>query len=133
MGVEPFLVASSVEAVLAQRLVRRVCASCGADWTPDWDTLPDALRFREGTVLRRGTGCRDCRGTGYHGRVGLYELLVVSDSVRKQVLAQRSTGEIAQAAVGDKNLTTLLDAGRTAVLQGLTCPDEVARVAVAGQ
>ncbi|MDP6890987.1 MAG: GspE/PulE family protein [Phycisphaerales bacterium] len=133
MGVEPFLVASSVEAVLAQRLVRRVCASCGTDWTPDWDTLPDALRFREGTVLRRGTGCRDCRGTGYHGRVGLYELLVVSDSVRKQVLARRSTGEIAQAAAGDKNLTTLLDAGRTAVLQGLTCPDEVARVAVAGQ
>ncbi|MDP6478854.1 MAG: GspE/PulE family protein [Phycisphaerales bacterium] len=133
MGVEPFLVASSVEALLAQRLVRRVCASCGTDWTPDWDTLPDALRFREGTVLRRGTGCRDCRGTGYHGRVGLYELLVVSDSVRKQVLARRSTGEIAQAAAGDKNLTTLLDAGRTAVLQGLTCPDEVARVAVAGQ
>jgi len=133
MGVEPFLVASSVEAVLAQRLVRRVCTSCGDDWAPDWDTLPEALRFREGTVLRRGEGCRECRGTGYHGRVGLYELLVVSDAVRKQVLARRSTGEIAEAALGDRNLTTLLDAGRTAVLQGLTCPDEVARVAVAGQ
>jgi general secretion pathway protein E len=133
MGVEPFLVASSVEAVLAQRLVRRVCNSCGEDWTPDWNTLPEALRFREGTVLRRGEGCRDCRGTGYHGRVGLYELLVVSDGVRKRVLERRATSEIAEAAAAEKNLTTLLDAGRTAVLQGLTGPDEVARVAVSSQ
>ncbi|MBT5658410.1 MAG: Flp pilus assembly complex ATPase component TadA [Phycisphaerae bacterium] len=133
MGVEPFLVASSVEAVLAQRLVRRVCNSCGEDWTPDWNTLPEALRFREGTVLRRGKGCRDCRGTGYHGRVGLYELLVVSDGVRKRVLERRATSEIAEAAAAEKNLTTLLDAGRTAVLQGLTGPDEVARVAVSSQ
>ena len=133
MGVEPFLVASSVEAVLAQRLVRRVCNSCGEDWTPDWNTLPEALRFREGTVLRRGEGCRDCRGTGYHGRVGLYELLVVSDGVRKRVLERRATSEIAEAAEAEKNLTTLLDAGRTAVLQGLTGPDEVARVAVSSQ
>jgi len=133
MGVEPFLVASSVEAVLAQRLVRRVCNSCGEDWTPDWNTLPEAFRFREGTVLRRGKGCRDCRGTGYHGRVGLYELLVVSDGVRKRVLERRATSEIAEAAAAEKNLTTLLDAGRTAVLQGLTGPDEVARVAVSSQ
>ncbi|MBT4768042.1 MAG: Flp pilus assembly complex ATPase component TadA [Phycisphaerae bacterium] len=133
MGVEPFLVASSVEAVLAQRLVRRVCNSCGEDWAPDWNTLPEALRFREGTVLRRGKGCRDCRGTGYHGRVGLYELLVVSDGVRKRVLERRATSEIAEAAAAEKNLTTLLDAGRTAVLQGLTGPDEVARVAVSSQ
>lgn len=133
MGIEPFLVASSVEAVLAQRLVRRICKSCGEDWAPNWDTLPEALRFRAGTVLRRGTGCRDCRGTGFHGRVGLYELLVVSDGVRKQVLERRSTSEIAEAAATEKNLTTLLDAGRTAVLQGLTGPDEVARVAVSSQ
>jgi type II secretory ATPase GspE/PulE/Tfp pilus assembly ATPase PilB-like protein len=133
MGIEPFLVASSVEAVLAQRLVRRFCKSCGEDWAPNWDTLPEALRFRAGTVLRRGTGCRDCRGTGFHGRVGLYELLVVSDGVRKRVLERRSTSEIAEAAAAEKNLTTLLDAGRTAVLQGLTGPDEVARVAVSSQ
>jgi type II secretory ATPase GspE/PulE/Tfp pilus assembly ATPase PilB-like protein len=133
MGIEPFLVASSVEAVLAQRLVRRICKSCGEDWAPNWDTLPEALRFRAGTVLRRGTGCRDCRGTGFHGRVGLYELLVVSDGVRKRVLERRSTSEIAEAAAVEKNLTTLLDAGRTAVLQGLTGPDEVARVAVSSQ
>ena len=133
MGIEPFLVASSVEAVLAQRLVRRICKSCGEDWAPNWDTLPEALRFRAGTVLRRGTGCRDCRGTGFHGRVGLYELLVVSDGVRKRVLERRSTSEIAEAAAAEKNLTTLLDAGRTAVLQGLTGPDEVARVAVSSQ
>ncbi|MCH2140392.1 MAG: GspE/PulE family protein [Phycisphaerales bacterium] len=132
MGVEPFLVGSSVEAVLAQRLVRRICANCGEDWTPSPETLPPQLRIRAETTIRRGPGCRQCRQTGYRGRVGLYELLEVNDAVQRNVLDRGTANEIAKAADQGGNLTTLLEAGRQAILEGLTSPDEVARVAVTG-
>jgi len=132
MGVEPFLVGSSVEAVLAQRLVRRICSSCGEDWTPEVASLPPQLQFRERTTLRRGSGCRQCRHTGYRGRVGLYELLEVDEAVRRQVLERGTASDIAAAAESGGGLTTLLEAGRQAILSGLTSPDEVARVAVSG-
>jgi type II secretory ATPase GspE/PulE/Tfp pilus assembly ATPase PilB-like protein len=75
MGVEPFLIASSVEGVLAQRLVRRICKSCGAAYEPDVGDLPKDFNLRQGQTLTRGEGCRECRQTGYRGRLGIYELL----------------------------------------------------------
>ena len=129
MGVEPFLVASSVEGVLAQRLVRRVCKECSTDWTPTLDELPPWLEMRAGTQLRRGIGCRSCRQTGFRGRVGLYEFLEMGPQIRQQVLHRASSGDLAKAANQDGSLTTLAMAGRQAVLEGLTTPDEVSRVA----
>ena len=128
MGVEPFLVASSIEGVLAQRLVRRVCDRCGAHWTPESEDLPEFLRLRPDTVLRRGVGCRQCRQTGYRGRVGLYELLEMSDRVRHEVRSRGAANEIARVATEDQGLRTLLEAGRQAILEGTTTPDEVLRM-----
>lgn len=129
MGVEPFLVASSVEGVLAQRLVRRVCKECSTDWAPTPDELPPWLEMRAGTQLRRGIGCRSCRQTGFRGRVGLYEFLGMGPQIRQQVLNRASSGDLAKTANQEGSLTTLAMAGRQAVLEGLTTPDEVSRVA----
>ncbi|MCW5777537.1 MAG: type II/IV secretion system protein, partial [Phycisphaeraceae bacterium] len=75
MGVEPFLVSSSVEGIMAQRLVRRICEECRVEYHPDRGDLPGDFELGKGERLVRGEGCRACRGTGYRGRVGVYELL----------------------------------------------------------
>ena len=79
MGVEPFLVSSSVEGILAQRLVRGICKSCKEEYTPDYAALPPDLLLEPGQKLHRGRGCRECRHIGYKGRVGIFELMMVSD------------------------------------------------------
>ena len=129
MGVEPFLVSSSVEGVLAQRLVRRICPDCRQTWTPEGSELPPWLDVRPGTTLAMGQGCRTCRQTGFRGRVGLYEFLGIGPRVRQEVIKRASGSELAAVAAQEGMLTTLAMAGRQAVLDGLTTPDEVARVA----
>ncbi len=126
MGVEPFLVASSLEAVLAQRLVRRICSACGADYTPDHAELPAEFTMPASGLLRRGSGCRACRNTGYRGRVGVYELLRISDHTREQVMQRINAHQIAQSAKAEGNLSTLRDDGYTKVAAGLTTLHEVA-------
>ncbi len=100
MGVEPFLVASTVEAVMAQRLVRRLCKHCRVPYTPGDQDLPQDFPLNELTGdIYRSAGCRQCRGVGYQGRVGIYELLVTCDEVRQLAHDSESSWKIKQTAV----------------------------------
>ena len=131
MGVEPFLVSSSVEGIIAQRLVRTVCKECGrdvdasdADLPPDFgDRTPDP-----GKSFRRAPGCRACRNTGYRGRVGVYELLMTDDRIRDMVMQRANARDIAEYAVRECDMETLRAAGFRAVRAGKTTAEEVARV-----
>lgn len=129
MGVEPFLVASTVEAVMAQRLVRRICGECGHLVTADPDQLPaDFPTPTSGPLtLRRGKGCRACRQTGYRGRQGIFELLSISDPIREMVIERASASRIKAQAIAEGLITLRQDAWRR-MLEGETTLDEVLRV-----
>jgi type II secretory ATPase GspE/PulE/Tfp pilus assembly ATPase PilB-like protein len=129
MGVEPFLVASTVEGVLAQRLVRRLCQHCKAPYRPNKDDLSEdfPLEQLDSQPLYRATGCRHCRGLGYHGRDGLFELLVADDNVRQPAHDRVSAWNIKQAATRT-GMATLRDDGWRKVMAGVTSVDEVLRV-----
>jgi general secretion pathway protein E/type IV pilus assembly protein PilB len=127
MGVEPFLVASSVEGVMAQRLVRRICTHCRQAYDPDSNDLPADFPVREGVQLFRGSGCRECRNTGYRGRIGIYELLVMQERSRDMVMERSNAGAIAQMAIAAGDLRPLRLAGFDKVLQGVTTISEVLR------
>lgn len=137
MGVEPYLVASSVTAVVAQRLVRKVCAYCagecpvdGAMWAA-WSALaPDTaakVEAERGRVLRRGHGCRQCANTGCYGRTAIAEVMVVDDDIRAMVMRSASAAEIECAAVS-AGMTRLVVDGARKVLLGVTTPEELAKV-----
>jgi type II secretion system protein E len=125
MGVEPFLVSSSLEGIMAQRLVRRVCAECGYEFEPERADLPPDMHLPKGHKLRRGNGCRACRNTGYRGRVGVYELLRVTEEIREIVMQRGNAQKIAAAAMGSGSLVTLRQDGFTKALAGVTSVEEV--------
>jgi type II secretory ATPase GspE/PulE/Tfp pilus assembly ATPase PilB-like protein len=129
MGVEPFLVASSVEGIMAQRLVRRVCESCAAAYVPEKGDppLPDGFVLGKGQQLRKGAGCKACRGTGYRGRIGVYELLRMTDEVREMIMRRANAQEIAGAAMKSGDLATLKQDGFVKVKAGMTTIEEVLR------
>jgi general secretion pathway protein E len=124
MGVEDYLLASSLLGVLAQRLVRRVCAKCRRPVT----LTPGVAHEVGGTgEAFEGAGCEECSRTGYRGRAGIYELLVMSDAVRQLILKRSSADVIRDAAVGD-GMRTLREDGWRQVRAGLTTVAEVVRV-----
>ena len=131
MGVEPFLVSSTVEGVMAQRLVRTLCAECREPHESRDDGLPSDFPHedaeRAGALLYRAVGCRSCRGTGYSGRVGLYELLATSDEIRSLAAERTSSARIRNAAIASGMRTLRMD-GWKKVLEGQTTVDEVLRV-----
>ena len=129
MGVEPFLVASTVEAVMAQRLVRLLCASCKESYTPNRDDLPEDFPWDDlgGRPLYRSVGCRECRGAGYTGRLGIYELMVTTESVRQLAHDRESSWKIKKAAINDGMKTLRMDGWRKAIA-GTTSTDEILRV-----
>ena len=127
MGVEPFLVASSLEAVMAQRLIRLTCEGCKTAYTPQPRELPPEVGVEELGQLYRGTGCRECRNTGYAGRVGIYELLVINERTRELVMARANARQIAQAAQESGDLSLLRDAGFEKVRAGVTTVSEILR------
>jgi len=129
MGIEPFLVTSTVAAAMAQRLVRSICPDCKQEYLPDLEKLPDDLKLEPGRKLYRGAGCRKCRGTGFYGRSGLYELMVADDNVREKIMARAQATEILKVARA-AGLRTIRDDGWIKVRQGVTTPEEVMRVAV---
>jgi type II secretion system protein E len=132
MGVEPFLVSSTVEAVMAQRLVRTLCPHCKAPWTPKPDELPKDFPYEElSGPLYRAVGCRECRQVGYMGRLGIFELMVSSEAVRKLAHDRASTWEIADQAMKE-GMRTLRQDGWRKVLTGRTTVDEVVRATKAG-
>ncbi len=128
MGVEAYLVASVLEGVLAQRLVRRICPVCRVPDTPTQADL-DALGIEApgGTVLFRGKGCEECRGTGYRGRTGIYELFVIDEDARSLILRRASTRDIRQHAI-QRGMVTLRMDGFTRACEGLTTVEEILRV-----
>ncbi len=130
MGVEPFLVASTVEAVMAQRLLRRLCPHCKEAYKPADDELPVDFpreKLPPGGVLYRARGCRQCRGAGYAGRMGIYELLVTTEALRELAHERASTWEIKQSAVKN-GMRTLRDDGWLKAIAGKTSVDEVLRI-----
>ena len=130
MGVEPFLVSSTVEAVMAQRLVRTLCQHCKEPYEPKRDDLPRDFPIEEldrcGGRLMRSVGCRHCRQIGFSGRKGIYELLVTTEPIRQLAHDRASTWAIQQAAERDGMVTIRQDGWRK-VLTGRTTVDEIIR------
>ncbi len=134
MGVEPFLISSSVIGVMAQRLVRKICPRCIEDYIPEESifnelklniTLPDRDKIR----LYRGKGCDYCKNTGYYGRIAIFEMIEINDEIRSMILRKVSSNEIKETAIR-YGMKTLLDSGINKALEGVTSIDEVFRVAV---
>jgi len=126
MGVEPFLISSTVEAVLAQRLLRTICKKCKEPIKIDSKQLPTDFKIEKGQTLYHGKGCRHCRGSGYAGRLGIFELLVLDDALRGLVVQRASAAEILKVAV-KRGLRLLRDDGWDKVRAGLTTVEEVLR------
>jgi type II secretion system protein E len=129
MGVKPFLITSSVQAVIGQRLVRTICPACRIPYTPDHEEISefniDADELKEYTFFH-GEGCSECGHTGYRGRMGLFELLEVSEPMRELILDQASTDEIQELAVREGMLSMRQD-GWEKICLGLSTFEEVAR------
>ena len=127
MGVEPFLVSSAISGVLAQRLVRKICSGCREEYEPDPADFPPDFQIEAGQTLWRGTGCRDCRHSGYRGRLGIFELLMIDDDIRELIIQRKSAGEISDLA-RTKDLKPMRTDGWAKVLKGITTVDEIVRV-----
>jgi len=133
MGIEPFLIASSVLCILAQRLARRLCEGCKAE-----DPMPEDALIKvgfkpeqAGTVkVLKGKGCDACGGTGYKGRVALYEVMRMTENLKEMILEGASTEELKRAAI-EGGMKTLRTAGLTKVAEGVTTIEEVLRVSMA--
>ena len=128
MGIEPYLVASSLEGVLAQRLIRTLCTHCRVvDTSERVQTLRESLKMAPETVLYQATGCRECRQTGYHGRRAVFEMMAISHPIRQKILQHCSSGELKQIAQKE-GMRTLSQDGWRLVEAGVTTPDEILRV-----
>ncbi len=129
MGVEPFLVSSSLEAVLAQRLVRTICKHCKDEFKPENPAmLPEDFGYSRGETLWKGRGCKACRGTGFSGRRALYELLVMTDELRELILNAASASQLLENARASGAFTLMREEGWRICRDGLTTPEEVLRV-----
>ncbi len=132
MGVEPFLVSSTVEGVMAQRLVRTICPDCRTDYVPDPDEIP--IDFPKTMLdseakwktLSKGLGCRSCRQSGYRGRTGIHELLINTDVI-KDLVVQRTNSSLLRYEALKGGMKTLRQDGFAKVLKGMTTLDEVSR------
>jgi type IV pilus assembly protein PilB len=132
MGLEPYLITATLEGVLAQRLVRKICVDCRTEFEPSPEMLME-LNLRpqdvKGKKFYFGRGCDRCNNTGYKGRTGIYELMVMNDELRDQVSAGASTDQLRLAA-RQMGMRTLREAGLAAIFNGVTTIDEVVRETV---
>ena len=129
LKVEPYLIAATVEGVLAQRLVRKICPDCRVRYAPDPGAVALLAQQPVGRqMLERGKGCPACRGTGYRGRTGLFELLLVTDEIKQGLLKSPSAGALREIAHA-QGMTTLRQDGWRKVQAGITTVEEVLRVA----
>ncbi len=135
MGVEPFLTGSAVSAVLAQRLARKLCTHCCEMYAPTTDEMikarvsPEVAAAADGVIFYRKKGCPRCGQTGYKGRIGIYQLLVMSENLEALAASKASREELERAAI-EEGMRTLWDDGLAKVASGLTSLEELARVTV---
>jgi type II secretion system protein E len=135
MGVEPFLVASTVEGIAAQRLVRRVCQYCSELYHPDQETLLDlGLKQEEienlpdDLMIRRHVGCKECRNTGYFGRTGIFEIIPMNENIREMCIKGITSNQIKREAIRTTGMKTLREDGWRKVKAGFTTIEEVMRL-----
>jgi type IV pilus assembly protein PilB len=127
LGIEPFLLGSTLEAVLAQRLLRRLCQACRNAYEPDGHLLKQLgmePSTGAGRRFHRAVGCPDCQHTGYKGRVGIFEFLPMSESLRELIVQGASLADLRRHAV-DQGMVTLREAGLAAITSGATSAEEV--------
>ncbi|MDO8955952.1 MAG: type II secretion system ATPase GspE [Deltaproteobacteria bacterium] len=130
MEIEPFLVASVVRAIVAQRLIRVICSECKEGYVPEPEMLkevgitPEQLK---GGKVYRGKGCPACSGTGYRGRTGIYEILLVSETIRQLIMKKADSVSIGRQAV-EEGMKTLREDGARKIVEGITALEEVVRV-----
>jgi type IV pilus assembly protein PilB len=132
MGIPTFLITATVEAILAQRLVRRICAKCREETEPDAEVLMELGVSEEVRVQHkfyRGKGCDACNNTGYRGRIGLFELMVMNDDLRDMIMQNATTDDL-RAKAQTFGMITLRDYGKQFVFDGFTTADEVVRETV---
>ncbi|MGB9552961.1 MAG: type II secretion system ATPase GspE [bacterium] len=133
MGIEPFLIASSLIGVTAQRLVRKICPHCKVEYTPHVDSLSFLdLEMPKNVKLYRGQGCDKCQGKGYMGRTALQEVMVVDESIKTLILERASSSMIKEQA-RKNGMRTLLEDGWAKALEGITTVEEVLRVVATAQ
>ncbi len=132
MGLEPFLITATLEAVLAQRLVRKICVDCRTEFEPSAEMLME-LNLRpedvKGKTFYYGRGCDRCNNSGHKGRQGIYELLIMNDDLRDLISAGASTDEL-RAACKRHGMQTLRESGLRALYSGVTTIEEVVRETV---
>lgn len=131
MGVEPFLVSSAVDCVLAQRLARRLCPDCKTEYRPAEEVLIEAGYSPDNLpeVVYRPVGCKKCGGTGYRGRLGVHEVLLMSEEIRRLCVAEATSEQIKQVAI-EEGMLTLRQDGLEKVRDGSTSIEEICRVIV---
>jgi general secretion pathway protein E len=128
MGVESFLLSSTIRGIMAQRLVRTICPSCKEEVTSSEQTQElKALGVESNTILYRGKGCEKCAYTGFMGRMGIFELLVVDDDMRRLILKKADEREIRETA-RKNGMKTLLEDGLEKIRMGVTTLSEIFRV-----
>jgi type IV pilus assembly protein PilB len=133
MGVESFLVSATLEAVVAQRLIRKVCTSCRTYYDPSEEALMELELTPDQVVGKKfafGKGCADCHYTGYRGRTGIYEIMTVSERIRQLIMDNVPTSRIRDAAL-EEGMTTLRESGLLAIYDGITTIEEVVRETIA--
>jgi type IV pilus assembly protein PilB len=133
MGIEPFLICSSLSAVIGQRLIRTICPNCKTAYEPTDEDLERLNLTREdvaGRPFYYGTGCKKCKNTGYKGRKSLVELMVVDSSIRELIYANAPTSKIRDRAIAN-GMTTMRDDGLDAIYKGITTVDEVVKYTTA--
>jgi type IV pilus assembly protein PilB len=133
IGVEPYLISSSLVGILAQRLVRTICPSCKVSYEADPALLAqlgeDSLKTKEPLTLHRGKGCKNCKQSGYWGRMGIFELFFVNEKIKQLISEKASTQIIRQTAMENCGMISLREDGLHKVLKGMTTLEEVDRVA----
>ncbi|NQY73168.1 MAG: type II/IV secretion system protein, partial [Candidatus Margulisbacteria bacterium] len=123
MGIEPFLVSSSVTAVLAQRLVKKICDNCKTHYKPSKEIMA-LLKLKKNKKYTKGTGCKQCRETGYSGRVAIFELFMMDDVLRRMIVEKNSATEIKEYAI-KKGLKLMIEDARDKIYDGLVEPEQV--------
>ena len=131
MDIEPFLVSSSVEGIVAQRLIRKLCTHCRKPKSYQHEFLKQhsfpAEKLNEDHILYEAVGCDECRGTGYRGRSGIFEILPITEEIRPLIVSNASSSLIKNTAIGH-GMKTLREDGWDKVLDGTTSIDEILRV-----